>query len=140
MEVIESRSWVHCGREFSAADVAEICTTVAWLPGLARQELAATLCEHLSWLTLTGTAKIDACLEFLARLQAAGLLVLPALRPSPPRRRLAVAWGDQRARAGPPRPVLSQHAPPGVGQAAEPAVLISNSMVASGEGKDCWMG
>ncbi|MEF8733025.1 MAG: hypothetical protein V5B40_14300 [Candidatus Accumulibacter meliphilus] len=46
------------------------------------------------WLdhTLTGTAKICACLDFLERLQAAGLLVLPALRPSPPRR-CAPPWG-----------------------------------------------
>jgi hypothetical protein len=36
-----------------------------------------------------------------------------------PCRRLAVAWGKQRARAGPPRPVLSQHASPGVGQSAD---------------------
>jgi hypothetical protein len=86
MEVMELRGWLHCGREFSAPEVSEICATVAWLPGLSRKELAATLCEHLSWFTLTGTAKIDACLEFLERLQAAGLLVLPALRRSPPRR------------------------------------------------------
>ncbi|MBK8577940.1 MAG: DUF4338 domain-containing protein [Candidatus Accumulibacter sp.] len=78
--------WVHCGREFSAQEVAEVCATVAWLPGLARRELAATLCEHLGWVTLTGTAKVDACLEFLKRLQAAGLLVLPTPRPSPRRR------------------------------------------------------
>ncbi|EXI76816.1 MAG: hypothetical protein AW07_00215 [Candidatus Accumulibacter sp. SK-11] len=77
---------MHSGREFSAQEVADVCATVAWLPGLARHELAATLCEHLGWVTLTGTAKIDACLEFLKRLQAAGLLVLPTPRPSPRRR------------------------------------------------------
>ena len=96
MDVMMSGSWVHCGREFSAREVADICATVAWLPGLARSELAATLCEHLGWVTLTGTAKTGACLEFLQRLQAAGLLVLPAQRakrahrptprgPAPPR-------------------------------------------------------
>jgi hypothetical protein len=96
MDVMTSGSWVHCGREFSAREVADICATVAWLPGLARSELAATLCEHLGWVTLTGTAKTGACLEFLQRLQAAGLLVLPAQRakrahrstarcPAPPR-------------------------------------------------------
>jgi hypothetical protein len=42
--------------------------------------LAATLCEHLAWFTLSGTPKIHACQEFLERLQAAGLLVLPPLR------------------------------------------------------------
>jgi hypothetical protein len=64
---------------------------VAWLPGLPRQELAATLCEHLAWFTLSGTPKIHACLEFLERLRVAGLLALPALRPSPPRRSTAPA-------------------------------------------------
>jgi len=82
MDVMTPNSWVHCGREFSAREVADICATVAWLPGLARSELAATLCEHLGWVTLTGTAKIGACLEFLQRLQTAGLLVLPAQRAS----------------------------------------------------------
>lgn len=80
MDAMTPSSWVHCGREFSAREVADICATVAWLPGLARHELAATLCEHLGWVTLTGTAKTGACLEFLQRLQAAGLLVLPAQR------------------------------------------------------------
>ena len=116
MEVMASRGWVHCGREFSAAEVSEICATVAWLPGLARKELAATLCEHLGWVTLTGTAKIDACLEFLERLQVAELLVLPALRRSSPRRcaprwpasggkcRPRARWRRRRDRkAGPPR-------------------------------------
>ncbi|MBK7954974.1 MAG: DUF4338 domain-containing protein [Candidatus Accumulibacter sp.] len=80
-----------CGREFSAAEIADLCATVAWLPGLPRQELAATLCEHLAWFTLSGTPKIHACLEFLERLRVAGLLALPALRPSPPRRSTAPA-------------------------------------------------
>jgi len=75
---------VHCGREFSAAEIADLCATVAWLPGLPRQELAATLCEHLAWFTLSGTPKIHACQEFLERLQTAGLLVLPPLRAARP--------------------------------------------------------
>ncbi len=91
MEVTNTRAWVHCGREFSAAEIADLCATVAWLPGLPRQELAATLCEHLAWFTLSGTPKIHACLEFLERLRVAGLLALPALRPSPPRRSTAPA-------------------------------------------------
>ena len=80
MEVMSTRGWVHCGREVSAAEIADLCATVAWLPVLPRQELAATLCEHLAWFTLSGTPKIHACQEFLERLQAAGLLVLPPLR------------------------------------------------------------
>ncbi len=74
--------WVHSGRVFSAEEIGAIRATVAWLPGLARRELAATLCEHLDWHTVTGTPKLDACGELLVRLEAAGLLVLPAVRPA----------------------------------------------------------
>ena len=91
VEVMSTRSWVHCGREFSAAEIADLCATVAWLPGLPRQELAATLCEHLAWFTLSGTPKIHACQEFLERLQTAGLLVLPPLRAARPVRPAALA-------------------------------------------------
>ncbi|MER2515632.1 MAG: hypothetical protein ABTR92_04365, partial [Candidatus Accumulibacter phosphatis] len=198
MVATSAGNWVHCGRVFRATEIADLCATVAWLPGLARKELAATVCEHLGWTTRTGAAKLSACLEFLERLQAAGRLALPAVRPSPAGRgaavaapvepvaeppvhgtlsalgpvslevvrdpavvahwdalvapwhpqglartlgvpaaaagklcrpatpcrhllpccRLAVARRDQRTRAGPSWPVLSQHAPPGVGQAA----------------------
>jgi hypothetical protein len=86
VEVMSARDRVHCGREFSAAEIADMCATVAWLPGLPRQELTATLCEHLGWLALTGTPKFHACRVHLERLWSAGLLALPALRPSPPRR------------------------------------------------------
>jgi hypothetical protein len=89
VEVMSTRDWVHCGREFSAAEIADLCATVAWLPGLPRQELAATLCEHLAWFTLSGTPKIHACQELLERLQAAGLLVLPPLRAARPVRPVA---------------------------------------------------
>jgi hypothetical protein len=53
---------------------------VAWLPALARSELAATVCENLHWHTAAGTPKIQACQKLLEKLEAAGLLELPALR------------------------------------------------------------
>ena len=99
--------WVHSGRVFSAEEIAAIRATVAWLPGLARKELAATLCEHLGWHTVSGTAKVHACGELLARLEAAGLLAAAggASRGAPapgarsprrwrrrPRRRCAPRW------------------------------------------------
>ena len=96
MGTMSPGGWVHCGRAFSAEEIADIRATVAWLPGLARRELAATLCEHLHWYTVTGTPKVHACREFLERLQAAGLVALPALRPArrprpaPPARRVEV--------------------------------------------------
>jgi hypothetical protein len=91
MGTTELESWVHSGRVFSAEEIAGICQTVAWLPGLARKELAATLCEHLDWYTLTGTPKLDACGKLLGRLEAAGLLALPAVRPAGRPRRVARA-------------------------------------------------
>jgi Druantia protein DruA len=72
--------WVEAGREFSAEEIGEIRKMVAWLPGLARKELAGTVCEHLQWHTAAGTAKLQACQKLLERLEAAGLLELPALR------------------------------------------------------------
>ncbi len=80
MRTTEAGDWVQCGRQFSAQEIKQICETVTWLPGLARRELAATVCEHLNWHTASGTPKIQACQKLLERLEAAGLVELPALR------------------------------------------------------------
>jgi hypothetical protein len=115
--------WVHCGRVFSAAEIADLCATVAWLPGLARKELAATVCEHLGWTTLTGTAKISACLEFLERLQAAGLLALPAVRPSPARRSAPAAAPVEPVAEPPVHGTLSALGPVSLEVVRDPAVV-----------------
>ena len=80
MGTTDAVGWVQAEREFSAQEIGEIRKTVAWLPGLARKELAATVCEHLHWHTPAGTPKIQACQKLLERLEAAGLVALPALR------------------------------------------------------------
>ena len=80
MGATDAHEWVQAGREFSAEEIGEIRETVAWLPGLARRELAATVCEHLHWHTAAGTPKLQACQKLLERLAVAGLLELPALR------------------------------------------------------------
>lgn len=80
MGTIDSDDWVQCGREFSAREIRGIRETVAWLPGLALKELAATVCEHLDWHTASGTPKLQACRTLLERLEAAGLVELPELR------------------------------------------------------------
>lgn len=80
MGTTDAVGWVQAGREFGAEEIGQIRKTVVWLPGLARKELAATVCEHLQWHTAAGTAKLQACQKLLERLEAAGLLELPALR------------------------------------------------------------
>ena len=80
MGATDAHTWVQAGRKFSAEEIGEIRETVAWLPGLARRELAATVCEHLHWHTAAGTPKLQACQKLLERLAVAGLLELPALR------------------------------------------------------------
>ena len=80
MGTTDAVDWVQAGRGFGAEEILQIRETVAWLPGLARKELAATVCEHLHWHTAAGTPKLQACQKLLERLEAAGLLELPALR------------------------------------------------------------
>jgi len=80
MDTAGAGDWVQCGRKFSAQEISQIRETVAWLPGLARRELAATVCEHLHWHAASGTPKLQACQSLLDRLEAAGLVELPALR------------------------------------------------------------
>ncbi len=79
MGATKAGEWVQCGREFSAEEISQIRETVAWLPGLARSELAATVCEHMDWRTASGTPKRQACQRLLARLEAAGLVDWPAM-------------------------------------------------------------
>jgi hypothetical protein len=77
-----SESWGIGGRTFGAAELEQVRAAVAWLPKLARRELAETLCEHLEWFTAAGTPKRDACLKLLGRMEQAGLVTLPAWRPA----------------------------------------------------------
>jgi len=70
------REMMQCGRKISGEEVEQIRETVALLPGLAVNELAATICEHLEWHTAGGGLKVDACLKLLNKLEAEGVLEL----------------------------------------------------------------
>jgi len=59
---------------------------------LSRWELAQTICEHLGWLTASGTYKTDACLKLLQRLEAKGRLRLPAKRAISPQRHAPIVF------------------------------------------------
>lgn len=74
-----------CGREISSQELEQIQETVGLFPRLSRSELAATICEHLGWLTAAGSYKIDACMKLLEKLERRGFV-------QPPRKREAYRW------------------------------------------------
>src|SRR5439155_21892094 len=66
------------GRMFAASEIALICEVVATCRGLSRRELANTISELVGWTRANGSLKEPECLMLLARLEAQGLLRLPA--------------------------------------------------------------
>ena len=72
------------GRIFHADDIALIRDVVATCAGLSRKELANTISELVGWTRPGGALKEPECLAMLARLQAAGLLTLPAKQQTRP--------------------------------------------------------
>ena len=71
-------SITQCGRKITRQQLDEIIETVGLFPNLSRQELAATISEHLGWVTVTGSNKLDACMKLLEKLECKGLIRLPA--------------------------------------------------------------
>src|SRR6516162_8378038 len=72
------------GRMFPAAEITLIREVVATCRGLSRRELANTISELVGWTRPNGSLKEAECLRLLARLEAAGLLSLPAKQPTRP--------------------------------------------------------
>src|ERR1051325_8612922 len=66
------------GRRFSRKQLAKVQETVRQFPQLSRTELAHTLCEHLNWKTPNGKDKVESCLTLLEKLEAEGVVSLPA--------------------------------------------------------------
>jgi len=67
-------------REIFSEDIDHICTILNRFPGLSRKEVVHTLCETLEWLTPAGLPKVDACFKLLHRLEAEGIIRLPAIQ------------------------------------------------------------
>ncbi len=76
--------WRFLGEEVSVSEVATIRQVVELYGGLSRMELAATVCELLGWHRANGRVKARECREWLEKLEAADLLVLPAKRKGRP--------------------------------------------------------
>jgi len=87
-------------REFSPADVTLMQQTVRRFAGLGFSELLATICEILPWKAPNGQLKVEACRQLLLQWEAAGLVQLPARRPT------ASAARAERVGTPPPSPVV----------------------------------
>lgn len=66
------------GRAVSDVELAEIDEIISSCRALSRTELASTICELFSWERPSGRLKTVECRQFLERLEAEGLLQLPA--------------------------------------------------------------
>ena len=76
------------GRRFTRKQLAQVKETVERFPQLSRNELARTLCEHLTWKTPNGKAKVESCLTLLEKLEAQGVIQLPSRLVRAPQRRV----------------------------------------------------
>jgi hypothetical protein len=75
-----TRSITQCGRKVIDTEIEQIRETVDLCWRLSRYELAQTIAENLGWYTASGSLKVDACSKLLEKLQAEGVLQLPAKR------------------------------------------------------------
>ncbi|MEE4113554.1 MAG: DUF4338 domain-containing protein [Desulfobacteraceae bacterium] len=69
-----------CGRVICRDQISEIAVIVDTFPKLTRTELANTICELYSWKRPTGKLKTVECRQFLERLDARGIIRLPACK------------------------------------------------------------
>jgi hypothetical protein len=69
-----------CGRTFTAQEVELMRAVAQDYAGLGVTEIARTVCELLDWKRPNGGLKNHECRQLLERLQAGGILTLPALR------------------------------------------------------------
>jgi hypothetical protein len=70
----------YCGRDFSAQDIQLIGELIAQTPTLSRTALSQRVCQQLGWLKPDGELKQMSCRVAMLRMQADGLIVLPAAR------------------------------------------------------------
>jgi hypothetical protein len=67
-----------CGQVVNRDQLLEIIEIVSTFSKLTRSELASTICELFSWKRPTGKLKTVECRQFLERLDARGIIRLPA--------------------------------------------------------------
>lgn len=77
---------LYCAREFSAQEIEAIRELIEQHPRMRRAELSRRLCEVFDWTRPNGQLKDMSCRVALLRMQADGLITLPASQMSRPRR------------------------------------------------------
>ena len=80
------------GRYFTPQEILDIQETVGTFWRLSWTELVETVCEHLKWVTPAGRNKVDSCAKAMRKLEAQGLLKLPAKN--------SVAKGKEKVEVG----------------------------------------
>jgi hypothetical protein len=88
------------GRSFRAQEIALIRDVVDACAGLSRKELANTISELLEWRRPGGGLKEPECLAVLERLEAAGVVTLPAKQQTRPRGSVTVVARTARGEPG----------------------------------------
>lgn len=68
----------YCARQFTASELQAIRSLLNVDPPLSRYRLSREVCERLNWRRADGRLKDMSCRVALARMQADGLLTLPA--------------------------------------------------------------
>ncbi|MFH1766682.1 MAG: IS4 family transposase [Patescibacteria group bacterium] len=78
IEALESTTFR--GRRFTRKQLEQVQETVHSFQNLSRKELSQTICENLNWKTPKGTNKTYSGLALLEKLEALGVITLPAKR------------------------------------------------------------
>ena len=68
------------GKRLTRRQIADVQEMAASLPGLNRNELGKTVCEHLGWKTKRGRSRVRLALRVLEELERPGVLSLPEKR------------------------------------------------------------
>ena len=103
------------GKRLTRRQIADVQEMAASLPGLSRNELGKTVCEHLGWKTKRGRSRVRLAVRVLEELERLGVLSLPEKR---------------RRRRGGDKPVT-------VTARSAPRPLICATSCATGRG-GCW--
>ena len=72
----------YCGRQFELVEIERIRALIAEAPSVSRYKLSTMVCEQLNWRRLDGGLKDMSCRVAMLRMQADGVIRLPAARRS----------------------------------------------------------